>query len=48
MGKKFDMKNENALETQAVALVQDILDCAVAAGADRVDLERVPEGLEIL
>ncbi|MBI4623971.1 MAG: hypothetical protein HY736_12240 [Verrucomicrobia bacterium] len=42
------MKNETAAETRAVELLQSILDRAAEVGADMVDLERVPDGLEIL
>ena len=42
------MKNKTTAETRAVELLQSILDRAAEAGADMVDLERVPDGLEIL
>ena len=42
------MKDNTPAETKAVELLQSILDRAAEAGADMVDLERVPDGLEIL
>ena len=42
------MKDKPAIETKAVELLQSILDHAAEVGADTVDLERVPEGLESL
>lgn len=42
------MKTNPATDAKAVELLQRILDHAAEVGADMVDLERVPEGLEIL
>lgn len=42
------MKDKPVTETEAIDLLQGMLDRAVKVGVDTVDLERVPEGLEIL
>jgi len=42
------MKTNADMATPAAALLQSILDRAAEVGADSVDLEREPEGLEIM
>jgi hypothetical protein len=42
------VKNNIASETKAVEFLQSILDRAAEGGSDKVELERVPGGLEII